>query len=55
MRRKPKSLRPTSPLSPVPDEVLDQFVRQGAISPEERDAAVRRFKKHLSSARRAVS
>jgi len=45
MRRKPKSLTPDTPLAPVPDEILDQFVRQGPISPEELDAAVRRFKK----------
>jgi transposase-like protein len=31
----------------VPDEILDQFVRQGLLSPEELDAAVRRFKKAL--------
>jgi len=31
----------------VPDEILDQFVRQGPISPEELDAAVRRFKKAI--------
>jgi transposase-like protein len=35
------------PLTPVPAEILDQFVRQGPISPEELDAAVRRFKKAL--------
>jgi len=45
MRRKRKSLTPETPLAPVPDEILDQFVRQGPISPEELDAAVRRFKK----------
>jgi putative transposase len=45
MRRKRKSLTPDTPLAPVPDEILDQFVRQGPISPEELDAAVRRFKK----------
>ncbi len=44
MRRKPKG-PPDAPLAPVPSEVLDQFVRQGPISPEELDAAVRRFKK----------
>lgn len=46
MRRKPKSQADT-PLAPVPSEVLDQFVRQGPISPEELDAAVRRFKKAI--------
>jgi putative transposase len=45
MRRKRKSLTPDAPLAPVPSEILDQFVRQGPISPEELDAAVRRFKK----------
>ena len=47
MRRRRKSLTPDTPLAPVPDEVLDQFVRQGPISPEELDAAVRRFKKAI--------
>ncbi len=47
MRRKPKSLTPDTPLAPVPDEILVQFVRHGPISPEELDAAVRRFKKAI--------
>src|SRR5436190_1866054 len=47
MRRKRKSLTPDTPLAPVPEEILDQFVRQGPISPEELDAAVRRFKKAI--------
>lgn len=47
MRRKRKSLTPDTPLAPVPDEILDQFVRQGPISPEELDAAVRPFKKAI--------
>ena len=47
MRRKRKSLTPDTPLAPVPEEILDQFVRQGSLSPEELDAAVRRFKKAL--------
>jgi hypothetical protein len=47
MRRKRKSLTPEASLAPVPDEILDQFVRQGPISPEELDAAVRRFKKAI--------
>jgi putative transposase len=34
-----------SELAPVPDEILNQFVREGPLSPEELDAAVRRFKK----------
>jgi transposase-like protein len=46
MRRKPKG-PPEPPLAPVPSEILDQFVRQGSISPEELDAAVRRFKKAI--------
>jgi hypothetical protein len=34
-----------APATPVPSEILDQFVRQGPISPEE--LGVRRFKKAL--------
>src|SRR6059036_2214396 len=47
MRRKRKSLTPDVPLTPVPAEILDQFVRQGPLSAEELDAAVRRFKKAI--------
>jgi putative transposase len=47
MRRKRKSLTADAPLAPVPSEILDQFVRQGPISHEELDAAVRRFKKAI--------
>ena len=47
MRRKRKSLTPDTPLAPVPSDILDQFVGQGPISPEELDAAVRRFKKAI--------
>ncbi len=47
MRRKRKTLTPDTPLAPVPAEILDQFVGQGAISHEELDAAVRRFKKAI--------
>jgi putative transposase len=47
MRRKRKSLMPDAPLAPVSSEILDQFVRQGPISPEELEAAVRRFKKAI--------
>ena len=47
MPRKPKLPRSEAPLAPVPPEILDQFVRQGPISHEELDAAVRRFKKAL--------
>lgn len=46
MRRKPKG-QPDAPLAPVPSEILDQFVRQGPLTPEELDAAVRRFKKAI--------
>jgi putative transposase len=38
--------RPKEPaLEPVPSEILDHFVGQGPITPEELDATVRRFKK----------
>jgi putative transposase len=47
MPRKRKSAMPDAPLAPVPSEILDQFVRQGPISHEELDAAVRRFKKAI--------
>jgi transposase-like protein len=38
---------PDAALAAVPSDILDQFVRQGPISPEELDAAVRRFKKAI--------
>jgi len=47
MRRKPKRARAEEPLAPVSSEILDQFVRQGPITPEELEAAVRRFKKAI--------
>lgn len=47
MPRKPKRQSTEAPLAPVPSEILDQFVRQGPITPEELDAAVRRFKKAI--------
>ena len=47
MRRKRNNLTPEAPLAPVPSEILDQFVRQGPISHEELEAAVRRFKKAI--------
>src|SRR5438876_6332391 len=47
MPRKPKSAAPEAPLAPVPSEILDQFVRQGPLSHEELEAAVRRFKKAI--------
>src|SRR5262245_50136010 len=46
-RPRRKTLVRETPLTPVPAEILDQFVRAGPISPEELDAAVRRFKKAL--------
>ena len=46
-RPRRKTLVRDAPLTPVPSEILDQFVRQGPISAEELDAAVRRFKKAL--------
>lgn len=45
--RKRKSLAPDAPLTPVPSEILDQFVGRGPLSVEELEAAVRRFKKAI--------
>ena len=47
MPRRSKSQKSDAPLAPVPSEILDQFVRQGPLTPEELDAAVRRFKKAI--------
>ena len=47
MRRKPKERR-DAPLASVPSDILNQFVRQGPISHEELEAAVRRFKNALT-------
>src|SRR5262245_5458269 len=47
MRRKRKSLTPDTPLAPVPSDILDQFIRQGPITAEELNEAVRRFKKAI--------
>jgi putative transposase len=47
MPRRRKPLMPDAPLTPVPAEILDQFVRQGPLSVEELEAAVRRFKKAI--------
>ncbi len=47
MPRKPKSSTSEAPLAPIPSEILDQFVRQGPLTPEELDGAVRRFKKAI--------
>ena len=46
MRRRRKSLTPDR-LAPVPGDILDHFIGEGPISPEELDAAVRRFKKAI--------
>jgi putative transposase len=47
MPRKPKPSTSEAPLAPIPSEILDQFVRQGPLTPEELDSAVRRFKKAI--------
>jgi hypothetical protein len=46
---------PDAPLTPVPADILDQFVRQGPLSAEELEGAVRRFKKPSSNARWAAN
>jgi transposase-like protein len=45
MPRRRKAPQSETPLAPVPEEILSQFVRAGPVSVEELDAAVRRFKK----------
>ena len=47
MPRKLKRSMSEAPLAPVPSEILDQFVHQGPLTPEELDAVVRRFKKAI--------
>ena len=47
MPRKPKSSTSEAPLTPIPSEILNQFVRQEPLKPEEFDATVRRFKKAI--------
>jgi putative transposase len=47
MPRKVKSRALAAPLAPIPSEILDQFVHQGSLTPEELEAAVRRFKKAI--------
>jgi transposase-like protein len=47
MSRKRKWTKSEAPLAPVPPEILDQFVRQGPLTPDELEAAVRRFKKAI--------
>jgi hypothetical protein len=44
MPRKPKSSTSEVRLAPIPSDILDQFVRQGPLTPEELDTAIRRFK-----------
>jgi|EndMetStandDraft_5_1072996.scaffolds.fasta_scaffold135450_1 transposase-like protein len=45
MARKRQEVRSPETLAPVRSEILDEFVRQGPLTAEELDAAVRRFKK----------
>ena len=47
MPRRPKAATPDASLAPIPAEILDQCVRQGPLTPEELDTAVRRFKKAI--------
>src|SRR5215210_6203424 len=47
MPRKPKLSTSEVPLAPIPSEILDQFVGQGPLTPEELEAVVRRFKKAI--------
>ena len=47
MARKSKVSPSEAPLSPIPAEILDQFVRQGPLTPEELETVVRRFKKAI--------
>jgi putative transposase len=47
MARHRKTLPLDAPLLPVPAEILDQFVREGPLSADELEAAVRRFKKAI--------
>lgn len=47
MPRKPKPATADAPLAPIPSEILDQFVGQEPLTPEELDAVVRRFKKAI--------
>jgi len=47
MPRKLKTCATEAPPAPISAEMLDQFVRQGPLTPEELDATVRRFKKAI--------
>ena len=55
MPRKPNSSTSEVPLAPIPSEILDQFVHEGPLTPEELEAVVRRFKRRSSSERSAAS
>jgi hypothetical protein len=43
----PRRAESEVPLAPIPTEILDQFVGQGPLTPEELEAVVRRFKKAI--------
>jgi hypothetical protein len=43
--RKAKSPTPDTALAPISSDILERFVREGPLSPEELDTVVRRFKK----------
>ena len=47
MTRKPQASTSEAPLAPIPAEILDQFVRQGPLTPAEIEAVVRRFKQAI--------
>lgn len=47
LRRPDADAMPDAPVAPVPPEILDRLGRQGPISHEELDAAVRRFTKAI--------
>src|SRR4051794_7761957 len=47
MPRKPKPSASEAPLAPIASEILDQFVGQGPLTPEEHETVVRRFKKAI--------
>ena len=47
MPRRPKPMKPSPELAPVPAEILDQFVRDGPLTADEIHTASQRFKKAL--------
>jgi putative transposase len=47
MPRKSKLVQSDAAVAPVSPEILDQFVRPGPLTPDELEAAVRRFKKAI--------